>query len=209
LSEEKNNNLLSETKIIQTRTKILTENRILKFKQPREKFFNEIISEAIYLKSQGFDKQIIKEEFWGTLKGLFGKEGSEAIFKTFKEYMGKWLVGKLTSDKPNGWMATSITKSVNEIHNEDLDKIIDCEFITKKVSQSIITNLIDKIGKDNEVGGSISSVVKNGLSGSIDKEQLRRDIEKGVSKQVCPSLGELSKKLEDKAHEMKTKAVQA
>jgi hypothetical protein len=77
------------------------------------------------------------------------------------------------------------------------------------VSQSIITNLIDKIGKDNEVGGSISSVVKNGLSGSIDKEQLRRDIEKGVSKQVCPSLGELSKKLEDKAHEMKTKAVQA
>lgn len=209
LSEEKNNNLLSETKIIQTRTKILTENRILKFKQPREKFFNEIISEAIYLKSQGFDKQIIKEEFWGTLKGLFGKEGSEAIFKTFKEYMGKWLVGKLTSDKPNGWMATSITKSVNEIHNEDLDKIIDCEFITKKVSQSIITNLIDKIGKDDEVGGSISSVVKNGLSGSIDKEQLRRDIEKGVSKQVCPSLGELSKKLEDKAHEMKTKAVQA
>ena len=208
LSEEKNNNLLSETKIIQTRTKILTENRVLKFKQPREKFFNEIISEAIYLKSQGFDKQIIKEEFWGTLKGLFGKEGSEAIFKTFKEYMGKWLVGKLTSDKPNGWMATSITKSVNEIHNEDLDKIIDCEFITKKVSQSIITNLIDKIGKDDEVGGSISSVVKNGLSGSIDKEQLRRDIEKGVSKQVCPSLGELSKKLEDKAHEMKTKAVQ-
>ena len=29
LSEEKNNNLLSETKIIQTRTKILTENRVL------------------------------------------------------------------------------------------------------------------------------------------------------------------------------------
>ena len=53
------------------------------------------ISEAIYLQSQGFDKQIIKEEFWDSIKGLFGQHGSEAIFGTFKEYMGKWLLKKL------------------------------------------------------------------------------------------------------------------
>ena len=91
---------MAETKIIQIRTKILTENRILKLKQPREKFFNEIISEALYLESQGFDKQLIKEEFWDTLKGMFGQHGSEAIFGTFKEYMGKWLLQKLTPVNP-------------------------------------------------------------------------------------------------------------
>jgi hypothetical protein len=123
IKREKDSSLLIETKIIKSRTQLLSENRILKFKQPREKFFNEIISEALYLNKQGFDKQIIKEEFWDSLKGLFGEHGSNAIFTTFKEYMGKYLVGKLTSINPSGWMGENIKEAINKIHIEDLDKI--------------------------------------------------------------------------------------
>jgi hypothetical protein len=207
LSEEKQNNLLAETKIIQTRTKLLIENRILKFKQPREKFFNEIISETIYLEKQGFDKELIKEEFWGKIKGLFGDHGSEAIFGTFKEYMSKWLVGKLTSVNPNGWMGTAIKKSVNDIHVDDIDKLTDCEFMTKRVSLSITDEIVKKVKNDEEVDGGISNIVKGGLTNSIDRTELLRNIESGVSKIICPELGNVGKKLEDKAEEMKSKAI--
>jgi len=208
LKREKDSSLLIETKIIKSRTQLLSENRILKFKQPREKFFNEIISEALYLKKQGFDKQIIKEEFWDSLKGLFGEHGSNAIFTTFKEYMGKYLVGKLTSINPNGWMGENIKEAINKIHIEDLDKITDCDFISRKISTSITDSIISKVSKGQDIeGGNISSIVKGGLDKSIDRTELTKNIHEGINKLICPVLGDVSKKLKEKGEEMKLKAV--
>ena len=200
---------MAETKIIQTRTKILTENRILKFKEPREKFFNEIISEAIYLKNQGFNKQIIKEEFWDTLKGLFGDNGSEAIFGTFKEFMGKWLLDKLTPINPEGWMGSIIVTAIGNLHIDDISKLTDCDFVTKKLASSIAEGITRKIQHDKGYNGGISDIVRNGLFSAIDNSELVRNLESGLSKIVCPALSGMTKKLEDKAEQMRTKAVQA
>jgi hypothetical protein len=208
IKREKDSSLLIETKIVKSRTELLTENRILKFKQPREKFFNEIISESMYLNKQGFDKQIIKEEFWDSLKGLFGEHGSNAIFTTFKEYMGKYLVGKLTSINPNGWMGENIKEAINKIHIEDLDKITDCDFISRKISTSITDSIISKVSKGQDIeGGNISSIVKGGLDKSIDRTELTKNIHEGITKLICPVLGDVSKKLKEKGEEMKLNAV--
>jgi len=208
IKREKDSSLLIETKIVKSRTQLLSENRILKFKQPREKFFNEIISEAMYLNKQGFDKQIIKEEFWDSLKGLFGEHGSNAIFTTFKEYMGKYLVGKLTSINPNGWMGENIKEAISKIHIEDLDKITDCNFISRKISTSITDSIISKVSKGQDIeGGNISSIVKGGLDKSIDRTELTKNIHEGITKLICPVLGDVSKKLKEKGEEMKLKAV--
>jgi hypothetical protein len=208
LSEQKSNNLLAETKIIQTRTKILTENRILKFKQPREKFFNEIISESLYLESQGFDKQLIKEEFWDTLKGMFGQHGSEAIFGTFKEYMGKWLLQKLTPVNPDGWIGSIVVASIGNLHIDDLSKLTDCNFLTKKLASSIGEGIARKIQHDKGYDGGISDIVRNGLFSAIDNTEMVKSLESGLAKLICPGLSNISQKLGDKAQEMKTKAVQ-
>jgi hypothetical protein len=209
LSEEKNSNLLSETKIIQTRTKILTENRILKFKQPREKFFNELISEAIYLESQGFDKQLIKEEFWDTIKGMFGQHGSEAIFGTFKEYMGKWLLKKLTPVNPEGWIGSIIVTAIGNLHIDDISKLTDCNFVTKKLASSIGEGIARKIQHDKGYDGGISDVVRNGLFSAIDNSEMVKSLESGLAKLVCPALSGVKTKLENKANKMKTMALQA
>jgi hypothetical protein len=209
LSEEKNNNLLSETKIIQTRTKILTENRVLKFKQPREKFFNEIISEAIYLESQGFDKQLIKEEFWDVLKGMFGQHGSEAIFGTFKEYMAKWLLQKLTPVNPEGWIGSIVVAAIGNLHINDLSKLTDCSFLTKKLASSIGEGIARKIQHDKGYDGGISDIVRNGLFSAIDNSQMVQSLETGLAKLICPALSGVKTKLEDKAGKMKTMALQA
>jgi hypothetical protein len=209
LSEQKSNNLLAETKIIQTRTKILTENRILKFKQPREKFFNEIISEAIYLESQGFDKQIIKEEFWDTLKGLFGQHGSEAIFGTFKEYMGKWLLQKLTPVNPEGWIGSIVVAAIGNLHIDDISKLTDCSFLTKKLASSIGEGIARKIQHDKGYDGGISDVVRNGLFSAIDNTEMVKSLENGIAALICPSLKGVKDKIKNKAEQMKTMAVQA
>jgi hypothetical protein len=209
LSEQKSSNLLAETKIIQTRTKILTENRILKFKQPREKFFNEIISEAIYLESQGFDKQIIKEEFWDSIKGLFGQHGSEAIFGTFKEYMGKWLLQKLTPVNPDGWIGSIIVAAIGNLHIDDLSKLTDCKFVTKKLASSIGEGVARKIQHDKGYDGGISDVVRNGLFSAIDNTEMVKSLESGLAKLVCPALSGVKTKLENKAKKMKEMAIQA
>ena len=209
LSEEKNSNLLAETKIIQTRTKILTENKILKFKQPREKFFNEIISEAIYLQSQGFDKQIIKEEFWDSIKGLFGQHGSEAIFGTFKEYMGKWLLKKLTPLNPDGWIGSIVVTAIGNLHINDLSKLTDCNFLTKKLASSIGEGIARKIQHDKGYDGGISDIVRNGLFSAIDNTQMVQSLESGLAKLICPALSGVKTKIENKAKKMKEMAVQA
>ncbi len=209
LSEEKNNRLLSETKIIQIRTKILTENRILKFKQPREKFFNEILAESLYFESQGFDKQLIKEEFWDTLKGLFGEEGSEAIFETFKEYMGKWLLEKLTPMNPDGWIGNIIVTTIGDLHIDDLPKLTDCKFLTKKIASSIGEGITRKIQHDKGYDGGISDIVRNGLYNSIDNTEMVKSLENGLEKIICPALSGIKTKLEDKARKMKSMALRA
>jgi hypothetical protein len=206
-SKQNDKNLISEKKIIQTRTNLLLENRILKFSEPRERFFNELISEISYLEKQKFNKELIKEEFWGKIKGLFGDNGSEAIFGTFKDYMSKWLVGKLTSVNPNGWMGTAIKKSVKDIRVNDIDKLTDCDFMTKRVSSSITDEIINKMKNDQQIDGGISKIVKGGLTKSIDRTELLRSIEEGVSDIICPELGNVDKKLKDKAEEMKSKAI--
>jgi hypothetical protein len=142
------------------------------------------------------------------MKGLFGEHGSSAIFSTFKEYMGKHLVEKLTSINPNGWMGQNIKKAINTIHIEDIDKIVDCNFITKKVSSSISESIINKISQGQDIeGGGIESIVKGGLDKSIDRTELNKNIRDGISKLICPVLGDVSRKLKEKGEEMKLKAV--
>jgi hypothetical protein len=209
IKREKDSNLLAETKIIQTRTKILTENRILKFKQPREKFFDELISEAFYLESQGFDKKLIKEEFWDTIKGMFGQHGSEAIFGTFKEYMGKWLLQKLTPVNPDGWIGSIIVTAIGNLHIDDISKLTDCNFITKKLASSIGEGIARKIQHDKGYDGGISDVVRNGLFSAIDNSEMVKSLESGLAKLVCPALSGVKTKLENKANKMKTMALQA
>ena len=183
--------------------------KILKFKQPREKFFNEIISEAIYLQSQGFDKQIIKEEFWDSIKGLFGQHGSEAIFGTFKEYMGKWLLKKLTPLNPDGWIGSIVVTAIGNLHINDLSKLTDCNFLTKKLASSIGEGIARKIQHDKGYDGGISDIVRNGLFSAIDNTQMVQSLESGLAKLICPALSGVKTKIENKAKKMKEMAVQA
>jgi hypothetical protein len=75
-------------------------------------------------------------------------------------------------------------------------------------SDSITDSIISKVSKGQEIdGGKISSIVKGGLDKSIDRTELTKNIHEGITKLICPVLGDVSKKLKEKGEEMKLKAV--
>ena len=207
VKNEKLRTYSAESKIIKSRASIIVESPILKTKPQQKKLFNDILTESIYLNSQGFSQHIIKEQFFETLKGFFGKENYDSIFETFKEYMGEWLVSKLTPLHSNGWMTKSITSSIDDIKRDDVEKLLDCSYLTKVISKSIVDGSVGKLEKDNDLDGGLYDMVRNNLFDYVNSNDFLNKLESDITKILCPLLNGMSEKL-DKAHdEIRDKAM--
>jgi hypothetical protein len=206
LSDDKKNNIISERNIIKNRTNILIENRVVKTKKSQEKLFNDILSEAIYFNSQGFDKDLINEGFWDTITGFFGNHGVDSVAATFKEYLGGKIVGWFGGD-PNSWVGTTIVTTLGNVPLSDYPKLTDCDYLTKLLSKSIVETAISKVQHDNGMASGIFDVIRNGLVDALDETTFAQKIESHLVKTICPNLNNVKQKLEDKSNTMKQKAL--
>ena len=196
-----------ESKIIKNRASIIVESPMLNTKPQQKRLFNDILTESIYLNSQGFSKHIIQEQFFDTLKGFFGNEDYDAIFDTFKEYMGEWLVSKLTPLHPDGWMSKSIINSIDEVKVNDIEKLLDCSYLTKTISKSIVDGSVGKLEKDNELDGGLYDMVRNNLFDYVNGNDFLNKLESDITKILCPLLNGIVEKLEDAHDEIREKGM--
>jgi hypothetical protein len=176
LSNEKKKNSISESKIIKTRGNILIEGRIVETKEQQERFFNEILSEAIYLNSQGFDRDLINEGFWDTITGFFSNHGTDSIAGTFKEFLTKGVISWFGGD-PNSWLSTAVETAVGNINISDYGKLTECDFLTKQIAKSISETAVSKIQHDKGLTGGIWDVIRNGLVDALDESTFAQKIE--------------------------------
>ena len=197
----------AESKIIKSRASIIVESPILNTKPQQERLFNDILTESIYLNSQGFSKHIIQEQFFDTLKGFFDKEDHDSIFDTFKEYMGEWLVSKLTPLHPDGWMSKSIVSSIDDVKINDIEKLLDCSFLTKSISKSIIDGSVGKLEKDNDLDGGLYDMVRNNLFDYVNGNDFLNKLESDITKILCPLLNGIVEKLENAHDEIREKGM--
>jgi hypothetical protein len=197
----------AESKIIKSRATIIVESPIINTKPQQERLFNDILTESIYLNSQGFSKHIIQEQFFDTLKGFFDKEDHDSIFDTFKEYMGKWLVSKLTPLHPDGWMSKSIISSIDDVKINDIEKLLDCSYLTKSISKSIIDGSVGKLEKDNDLDGGLYDMVRNNLFDYVNSNDFLNKLESDITKILCPLLNGITEKLEKAHDEIREKAM--
>ena len=196
-----------ESKIIKNRASIIVESPMLNTKPQQKRLFNDILTESIYLNSQGFSKHIIQEQFFDTLKGFFGNEDYDAIFDTFKEYMGEWLVSKLTPLHPDGWMSKSIINSIDEVKVNDIEKLLDCSYLTKTISKSIVDGSVGKLEKDNKLDGGLYDMVRNNLFDYVNGNDFLNKLESDITKILCPLLNGVSEKLDNAHEEIRDKAM--
>jgi hypothetical protein len=207
VKNEKLRTYSAESKIIKNRALIIVESPILNTKPQQKRLFNEILTESIYLNSQGFSQHIIEEQFFDTLKGFFGKEDYDSIFDTFKEYMGEWLVSKLTPLHKDGWMSKSIKNSINDVNVNEIEKLVDCSFLTKKISKSIVDGSIKKLEKDNDLDGGLYDMVRNNLFDYVNSNDFLNKLESDITKILCPLLNGISEKLDNAHEEIRDKAM--
>ena len=207
VKNEKLRTYSAESKIIKNRASIIVESPIINTKPQQQRLFNDILTESIYLNSQGFSKHIIQEQFFDTLKGFFDKEDHDSIFDTFKEYMGEWLVSKLTPLHPDGWMSKSIMNSIDDVKINDIEKLLDCSFLTKSISKSIIDGSVGKLEKDNDLDGGLYDMVRNNLFDYVNSNDFLNKLESDITKILCPLLNGIVEKLENAHDEIREKGM--
>lgn len=197
----------AESKIVKGRASIIIESTILKTKPQQKKLFNDILTESIYLNSQGFSKHIVQEQFFDTLKGFFDKEDFDSIYDTFKQYMGEWLVSKLTPLHDNGWMSKLIMESIQDVDVSDFEKLLDCSFLTKSISKSIVDGSVGKLNKDNDLDGGLYDMVRNNIFDYVNGNDFLNKLESDITKILCPLLNGVSEKLDNAHEEIRDKAM--
>jgi len=207
VKSEKLKTYSAESKIVKGRASIIIESPILKTKPQQKRLFNEILTESIYLNSQGFSQHIIEEQFFDTLKGFFGKEDYDSIFDTFKEYMGEWLVSKLTPLHEDGWMSKLITSSIDDVKLNEIEKLLDCSYLTKTISKSIVDGSVGKLEKDNDLDGGLYDMVRNNLFDYVNSNDFLNKLESDITKILCPLLNGISEKLDNAHDEIRDKAM--
>ena len=201
LSEQKKTNLLSETTIINTRFQIIVESKV----DDKDKLFNEVISEMIYLNSQGFDKTLINEGFWDVLGGLF--PSGNVIGGWFKEKMASWLIEAIAPGQENSWIGNIIITTIGNLKVGDITKLTNCDFTTKLLAKSISEGVIRKFAESKGVSGVLADLIRNSMVDHLDSSDFAQKLETGLSHMICPLLGGVSQKMATVATEMKNKAI--
>jgi len=206
IKEKKIKSNLSEGKIVKSRLSIISENVVLKTNKQKDKFCDELLSEMIYLNSQGFNKQVINEGFFDVLTGLFG-HAPEGIMEYFKEYMGKWLIEHLTPVDPDGWIGNIIITSVGNLAIGDIPKLTDCNFLTKLISKSVGEGTVRKLTHEQGLDGAFYDVLRNSIVDMLDSTSLVTKIEEGLGGVICPLLGGVKTKMDSATDKLKEKAL--
>jgi hypothetical protein len=206
IKEKKTKSILSEGKIVKGRLSIISENVVLKTNKQKDKFFGDLLSEMVYLNSQGFDKQVINEGFFDMLKSLLG-HSPEGIMEYFKEYMGEWLVKHLTPVDEDGWIGNMIITGIGNLDISEIPKLTDCNFLTKWISKTAAEGTVRKLTHEKGLDGPFYDVLRNSIIDMMDKSTLGSKIEEGLGGIICPLLGGVKSKMDAATDKLKEKAL--
>jgi hypothetical protein len=208
---EKKKNVLTENTILKNRTEILLEGGMPTTKEGQEKLIDEIINEAISLNSQGYTQELINENFWDAIKGLFGSHIGGGVVEMFKEKFMRYLIGKLTPIDPDGWGAGIVEKAFGNIPVSDYfnGKILECDYLTHVIAKSLVEEVVAKAGQKMGAENAIFDVLRNSIVNQLDDTDFAKNIEHGLSKIVCPAIQGISGKMSTAVDKMKDKALAA
>jgi hypothetical protein len=193
LKEEKKR-VIQESKIIDTRFKMIVESDNIKAKEDLDDVFVEILHEMIYLHNQGFDDNLIAESVdgvFGVLTNLF-KGSSSSILDTFKEKGVAYIIKKLGLES-NTYLQNFLITAIGNTNLADVPKLFtDCNFLTKKIAETIPEAYLRKLEYEKGMGNVFMDAVRNSLYDVIRNSDFANRIESSISGIVCPLVDKMS-----------------
>jgi hypothetical protein len=208
LKEEKKR-VIQESKIIDTRFKMIVETDKIKTTDDLDEVFIEILHEMIYLHNQGFDDNLIAESVdgvFGVLTNLF-KGGTSSILDTFKERGVKYIISKLGLES-NSYLQNFLISAIGNTNLSDVPKLFtDCNFLTKKIAETIPEAYLRKLEYEKGMGSVFMDGVRNSLYDVIRNSDFANRIESSISGIVCPLVDKMSGGFAKKLGSMKTNLI--
>lgn len=203
----KKQNVVAERQIINTRFNLLFESTPpLLSKYQKNILCDRIISEMIYLNNQNYNSKLISESFFDMIGGVFGDK-SEKVLEYFKNHISNWFSEKLTTKTDNSWISSRIKEVVNSTPNSDIPKLVDCSYITNKLSEKITNDTINNIDNVKHREGEIHQILKDVISDSIKTGNIQQKIQSRIGEKICPELQLVKTNLENKVKETQQKVI--
>jgi hypothetical protein len=200
---------LIESKIINTRFKIIVETDKLKSQDDLDDVLIDILYEMVYLHNQGFDDKLIAESVegvFGVLSNLF-KGGSSSILDTFKEKGVAYIIKHLGFDG-NTYLENFLITAIGNTSLSDVPKLFtDCNFLTKRIAETIPEAYLRKLEYDKGMGSVFMDAIRNSLYDVIRNSDFAERIESSISGIVCPLVDKMSGSFAKKLGNMKTNLI--
>ena len=198
LSKQKKKSLL-EKRIVENRFKILVENKNPKRIKDVNKFVQEAYDEMTYLSNQKYETNLISESLFDMMKLFVGPTGEQSVKKTFKQYVTNNLIQKLTPNKPNGYLAKIIEKTISELDLRDAPKLTDCHFVSEILTQSILNQImIQKQKSEHHIENPLDELVADSIFDSLYESNIHERLSSGISNYICPRLNQIQSNLDNK-----------
>jgi len=208
-TKEKKKKQLQESKIIDTRFKIIVETEKIKTKEELDEVLLEVLFEMIYLHNQGFDDKLIAESVdgvFGVLSNLFKGAGS-SVLDTFKEKGVAFILNKLGLSG-NTFLENFLITALGNTNLVDVPKLFtDCNFLTKKIAESIPEAYLRKLEYEKGMGNAFMDVVRNSLYDVIRNSDFANRIESSISGIICPIVQKMTDSFAGHLGSMKSKLV--
>ena len=95
----------------------------------------------------------------------------------------------------------------DEVKVNDIEKLLDCSYLTKTISKSIVDGSVGKLEKDNKLDGGLYDMVRNNLFDYVNGNDFLNKLESDITKILCPLLNGSVEKLEDAHDEIREKGM--
>lgn len=205
-SIDKKNKLIKEQKVVKTRFSLLKEGLNIKTKKDRIIFSNRLMSEMVYLETQGYDQQIISEGLFDMIQGIFGNAG-EGIVQMIKQKMADWFLNTLHPDLQKTWVAGIITNVFTDTNLMDIPKLLKCDFLTKKLAEAIIEEIPKQIQYKTGKTDWFYDTLRNSMLETLEESNFGQNLEKGLVSVVCPMVEKIKGKFSGVESKIKSQAL--
>ena len=208
-TKENKKRLIQESRIVENRFNFILESKEIKTKKDYNNFLINVLSEMVYLHKQGFDDKLIAENaenLFGALGNIFGG-GVNSVMGTFKEKGVNWILSKLGMGD-NSIMKNFMITAIGNTDLKDIPKLFtDCDFLTKKIAESVPEAFLRKLQHEKGLGGNFADVIRNSLYDVVRTSNFAEKIEEKIGEMVCPLVNQISGIFGNKLDSMKSSLI--
>lgn len=210
ISEAKTNkkNLMVENKIIKSRLNFLFETNKIRNSKDLNNFFIILLSEMVYLYNKGYNSNLIAENadnLFNVLNTLFSESGNSVV-EVFKQKGIDWIIQNLGLSEEST-LPQYMRDVLNKTELNEVARLFsDCQFLSKKIAESIKENYIQELNPDAE-GGQFMKIVKGSFASVVQNSDIQTRLETSINSVICPLVDQAQTKFEELLTNMKSNLV--